>query len=335
VHATLTQFIQSAGGWAPLLCLALFLAASLLMIWRLEAMSARGMEGTVLGTLFMPYCSGLGNLLFAFVLGRTGGNSREVMTNCLVNNVTNMTLLIGLPALIWGLSLVGERPKARKAKGKPADDKPRRNRFALLLTMLAVLFFVGVTWLLGGDGVINRTDGLVLVASFLFWQTFHVFEVLKQSGPKGRSGGLVFFVDLTLLVVGAYGVFASIDWLVKWLEAQRGGFFSAQNLGWLTGWLMVLPNALLALYYGMKRRAEVVYSSQIGDGHICIPLCIGIFAVFRPIPMPEFFGLGVSLLLGAVAVHFVFVAILGGMPRWMGALLVASYGVFVWKGLFN
>jgi len=29
---------------------------------------------------------------------------------------------------------------------------------------------------------------------------------------------------------------------------------------------MVLPNALLAFYYGAKRRADIVYASQVGDG---------------------------------------------------------------------
>jgi len=34
----------------------LFLAASFLMIWRMEALLAHGLEGTALGTLVMPYC---------------------------------------------------------------------------------------------------------------------------------------------------------------------------------------------------------------------------------------------------------------------------------------
>ena len=53
--------------------LGLFIAASLLMTWRLEVMTTRGVEGTVLGTLVMPYCSGMGNLIFAFVMGAKGG----------------------------------------------------------------------------------------------------------------------------------------------------------------------------------------------------------------------------------------------------------------------
>jgi len=312
------------------MCLALFLAGSFVMIWRLESMSDAGVEGTVLGTLVMPYCSGLGNLIFAYVLGRSGGDSREVMTNCLVNNVTNMTLLIGLPAVIWGLSL--EPKRSAKKKNKNGGDVHRVNRLSLLLTMIAVLFFTGAAWALGRDGKLEFADGLVLVGLFLFWQTFHVFEVLKSNVRQKRSFSFLLLFDLALLLAGAYTVYVSTDWLVNWVQSLRTGFVSAENLGWLSGWLMVLPNALLALYYAAKRRAEVVYSSQIGDGHICIPLCIGVFALFRSIPIPDFFQLGVWILLGAVAVHFFFIGVFGRLPRVLGALLLVSYGVFVWKG---
>src|ERR1035437_6876912 len=91
------HWIEAHGHSAPWWFLVLFLAASSLMIWRLEAMSARGFESTIVGTLVMPYCSGMGNLIFAFILGRNGGSGADVMTNSLVNNVTNMTLIPGLP----------------------------------------------------------------------------------------------------------------------------------------------------------------------------------------------------------------------------------------------
>ncbi len=59
--------ISSLGAFAPYACIVLFLLASLLVVWRLETLSGQGVEGTVLGTLFMPFCSGMGNMVFAFV----------------------------------------------------------------------------------------------------------------------------------------------------------------------------------------------------------------------------------------------------------------------------
>ena len=77
----------------------------------------------------------------------------------------------------------------------------------------------------------------------------------------------------------------------------------------------------------------MVYTSQVGDGHICIPLCIGIFALCRPIDTPAFFQTGLVILLVAAAFHFLMVALFGKLPRLTGWLLVAAYGVFLYQGL--
>ena len=105
------HWIEAEGIWTPWLFLALFLVTSFGMLWRLEAMSAQGFENTALGTLIMPYCSGLGNLIFAFILGRDGGSGADVMTNSLVNNVTDMTLVLGLPTIIWGIRILPSKKK--------------------------------------------------------------------------------------------------------------------------------------------------------------------------------------------------------------------------------
>ncbi len=316
--------------------LALFLAASLLMIWRLEALLKHGLEGTALGTLVMPYCSGMGNLLFVGIMAARKGPPPEVLTNCLVNNVTNLTLVLGLPAIVWGLDLRGERAAGKKAGARGASGEAARklDRLALLMTLAAVLFFSGVTWALGEDGRLDSHDGLVLVGLFLFWQCFQVFDVLKNNVRERRTFGGMFYLDLGVVLVGAYALYVSIDWLVAWLSGQRGEFVGAQNLGWLSGWLMVLPNALLAFYYAAKRRADIAYSSQIGDGHICIPLCVGLAAMIQPVAVPAFFEKGLVLLIGAAVVHGACV-VAGGVPRWMGWVLGAAYAWFVVAGLMG
>jgi len=304
------------------------------MIWRLEAMSADGFEGTVLGTLIMPYCSGIGNLIFAFLIAQQHGPGEEVMTNALVNNVTNLTLLIGLPALLWQAKSAAPAKGKSKKDGRAANSNP--HRFSILFTLLAVLFFTGAVWALGRDGKLTFNDGLVLVGLFLFWQCFHVFEVLQGHVGSGKSPGWPVALNLALLGVGAYASYLSIDWLVTWLSNLKGGgFVSAKHLGWLSGWMMVLPNAILALYYGWRRKPEVVYTSQVGDGHICLPLCVGIFALYRPLPLPAMFPIAVYLIAGATVLHLVFIATFGKLPRLAGLVLVAAYGYFLKTGLLK
>lgn len=323
----------------PLTYLGIFLGVSLLMLWRLEAMLDSGLEGTALGTLLLPYCSGLGNLVFVALMLPKFGGGPEVLTNCLVNNVTNLTLLLGLPALAWGLSIMpgaGAKGAAKSAKGGGGGGGDAQiNRLSLLLTLMAVLFFTGAVWLLGRDGKLERTDGIALIGLFLFWQCVQVFDVLKHNVRQRVSFGWRFYLDALVVLACAWFVYETLYWLVAWISAQRHGFISRDNLGWVTGWLLVLPNAILALYWGWRRRADVVYSSQVGDGHICIPLCLGLFALMKPLTVPVF-ALNSLVLLGvAAAIHMLCLLFAGGLPRWVGGGLCAAYGVFLYAGLLS
>jgi len=216
---------------------------------------------------------------------------------------------------------------------KTAARTHRINRLSLLLTTVAVFFFTGVLWALGRDGTLDFGDGLVLIGIFLFWQCFHIIDVLKNNVIKNRSLHWTLLVDLGLLVVGTVGLYLSVDWLVEWVSKIEAGFISREHIGWLSGWLMVLPNALLALYYGWRNRPDIVYSSQLGDGHICIPLCVGIFCLFNKIHIPSFFEAGIAIILGAAALHFFFIAAIGRLPRWVGWILLILYSAFVYTGL--
>lgn len=311
----------------PLALLAVFVTASLMMIWRLHAMEGKGFEGTVLGTLIMPYCSGFANLVFAYVMGSSGGGL--VIENCLVNNATNLTLILGLSALFGSAAALQNRKQKKHA------EFLRINRLNLLFTLIALFLFTGTLWALAKDGVLDFYDGLVLVGLFLFWQILHVFEVLKDNIRKNKAFHWSIAIDIALLAACAYGIYFAVDHLVAWVVHTDNPIFSPSRLGWFSGMLMVLPNAFIALYYARIGRQDIVLSSQIGDSHICIPMCIGLFAVFNPIAVPGFFQLGAFIILGAGAVNFLSIALIGRVPRLAGAGLLAGYALFLYKGLLH
>jgi cation:H+ antiporter len=313
----------------PLALLLLFVLASLLMIWRLHAIERKGFEGTVLGTLIMPYCSGAANLIFAFLMSRGNGNGRLVIENSLVNNVTNLTLILGLAALLSSASAAPAGARTPRGGG----EQQRINRLELLFTLIALYLFTGTAWALAKDGTLSFYDGLVLVGLFAFWQVLHVFEVLKNNVRKNRSLHWSIIIDLLLIAACAWGIYQSVDRLVGWVEGGGGGIFRSEQLGWISGVLMVLPNAFLALYYARAGRQDIVVSSQIGDGHICIPMCIGLFALFETIQVPAFFETGVIIILGAGAAHFLSMLLFGRLPRLLGVALLGAYGVFIYRGL--
>ena len=323
----INQMISSLGMFAPFACLGLFIMASLLVVWRLEVLAGQGVEGTVLGTIFMPFCSGMGNIVFALVLAMNMGDGNDVLVNCLFNNVANLTLLIGVPVLIWSMASIPRK------KNQKAVREFRMGRLSLSLNLVAAFFFSLFTWLLAADGVLSRTDGFVLLALFVFWQCFHIYDVKKTNLLKKKTYPKTLVFEVGLLLLGAFAVFVSTSWLVQWFQSLESELLPPHLLGWASGVLMVLPNALLAFYYAAKDRMDVVYTSQSGDAHICIPLCIGIFAAFRAIPSGDFLERSLLILMGLCAIHLLFVATMGRLPRVLAALFVAAFGVFLWVGL--
>lgn len=317
----------------PIALLALFLVASCIMIWRLQVMEHKGFEGTVLGTLIMPYCSGFANLVFAYVMSRSANNGGLVMENCLVNNVTNLTLILGFAA-IFGAS-TDDKKRSVRNKVKPSTALQRISGLNVLFSLIALFLFTGTLWALAKDGVIDFYDGLVLIALFVFWQVLHVFEILKEKVRKNKTLQWSILFDLIAIAVSAYGIYYSTDHLVTWVSEAGGQYVGFANLGWMSGLLMVLPNALIALYYARRGRQDIVLSSQIGDGHICIPMCIGLFAVFNTIQIPHAFQTGIYVILGAAALHFLSVAFFRRVPRALGFGLLGGYAFFFYKGMLH
>ena len=292
----------------------------MIILWRLELMAHRGVEGTVLGTLFMPYFSGLGNLIFVMVVLQQNGPAEEVAINAWTNNLTNLCLLLALPALIFGITL------APKSQAKQIKRESNIHRLSLVLTLVAMIFFTLAVWALGQDGEIDHFDGYALVGLFLFWQCFHIYEVLKENTQSGKSWHPMIVVDVGLILLGSLLTLFAVDGLVDKILQTNDGFLSSSQLGLLTGWLMVLPNAVLAFYYAGKQQGSVVYSSQVGDGHICIPLCIGLFAIFRPMPLSDLMARGLLLIVAVACVHLLCVVLFKRIPYLIAITLIAIYG---------
>jgi hypothetical protein len=86
-----------------------------------------------------------------------------VLTTGLVNNVTRLTIILGLPTLVSGRYPGPENtPAKRPAKAKTKvlstpyrDTEHPLNRLVFLLALAAVPFFSGVTWALGADGQLD------------------------------------------------------------------------------------------------------------------------------------------------------------------------------------
>ena len=78
---------------------------------------------------------------------------------------------------------------------------------------------------------------------------------------------------------------------------------------------------------------DVIYTSQSGDAHICIPLCIGLFAATRSIPTGAFLQQSLLILMGLCAAHLLCVILTGRLPRLFAGLFIAVFIWFLWTGM--
>jgi cation:H+ antiporter len=62
-------------------------------------------------------------------------------------------------------------------------------------------------------------------------------------------------------------------------------------------------------------------------------MAVGLFALFDPITVPAYFNTGIAIILGAAAVYFLLIAVLGRLQRFLGFGFLGAYAVFAFQGI--
>ena len=320
-----TEIAEFAGDWTPWALLALYTLSTALILWRLHAMAQRGRSSAVLSAGLLPYATGWGNLCLVWLLLRIDGPTEAIPLNLWTNNLTSLSLMLALPALIWGLKLIPDSQSKKSSPASPAVRGP------LILNCISFILFSLATWQLGQDGEINRNEGFALLGLFALWQCLQIFQTLKQTPAASTASIPLNVLDGLLILLGGFISLLAVDGILTTLMAQETGFFSIQQLGLLTGALMLLPNAMLAWHYARQQRADAVYYSQLSDAHICMPLCLALCAIFQPLALPTFLLDGLRFLAALALVHLLCLQLLKELPKLVaaGLLAVYAYALFI------
>jgi len=324
----------------PFHYLVIFCLVQYVLINRLNSLENRGFEGTEIGTLVMPYCSGVANIIFVYVVAESSLSGVAIIENCVVNNVTNLTFILGMTTFIYPITIVSRSiQKSKSVKKRLLNQrkviKTKIDQVNLTATTVTLLFFTCVLWALSKDRVLNEMDGLVLLSMFLFFQVHQVLDARKKGLRINRNviTKKYLLVNFMILAMCAYISYLALDELTGWFSQFSEAHFDKNYLGWVSGVLMVIPNALLAVYYAKIDKGEIAYSSQIGDCHICIPLCIALFTFYRDIHIPDFFNTGIMILMLAGVLHLLLIFFRGRLTRPVGLLLITGYIYFLYTGL--
>ena len=251
------------------------------------------------------------------------GNSGIGIGNAVGSNIANMTLVLGVAALITPLSV--------------RSQTLNREFPLMLLVMLAALLLI---W----DGVLSRLDGLLLLAgmTMLVFLTIHLARSARPDDPLEAE----FAAEVPIAVSGEQNGWLLLSGLVLLLISSRllvwGAVGIAQTFGvsdLLIGLTIVavgtsLPELAASVTAARKGEHDIAVGTVIGSNLFNILAVLGIVGVVGPggfdeavltRDFPLMIGLAVALYLMSRGLRK---PGYGSIERWAGGMLVAMFAAY-------
>jgi cation:H+ antiporter len=252
--------------------------------------------------------------------------------NVVGSNIANVGLIVGLAALVRPLSvhvtvILREIPM-------------------MLLASTVVLVMSFQSRLEGAADVFRRSDGLILLLLFGVFLYYTTLDALRQRGSAAiarevediAEEGLAAGRGRSLLLtgLGLVGLIAGGELTVRSAVAIALALGISKAVIGLTIIAVgtSLPELVTSVMAARRGQSDLAMGNVVGSNIFNLLLVLGLTATVRPIPVPE--GGHVDLLMmTALAAALLPLSIRSRrMPRWSGALLLASYALYLlWRGL--
>jgi cation:H+ antiporter len=230
--------------------------------------------------------------------------------DALGSNVVNVALILAIVLLISGIQ-------------SPRDSIKRDFPVALLVPVI-----IGVLFL---DGVLSRIDGLLLLGMFLAWLIAVIIEARKQRSAaekvlgerRGWLAAILCIIGLVLLVAAGRLIVAG----------AKGIAISLGISEFVTGAIIVavgtsVPELATTIVAKLRGHDEVgigtILGSNIFNGLLIVPVA----AIICPISV-DWRKVAVALVVGLLAVVFIFPTRRGFIERRRGVLLLVLYAVYL------
>jgi cation:H+ antiporter len=253
------------------------------------------------------------------------GKPDIAVANVVGSNIFNITVIIGLCALIRPVAIIGNTIKL---------EYP----VLALVTMLAVV--------IAQDGAINRLDATLCMAIYVGFTAYLVGLVREQvtaaearemkaeveeltpapSLPRVWSSLAFVAMGIILLAIGAQLTVTGAVQLARllgWSERVIGLTIVAAGTG--------LPEVVASLVSSVRGRSDVAIANVIGSNLFNILGILGLSAMIEPLPVHSaLFTNDFWWMLGTTLILFPFMFTGRLLNRWEGCILLIAYGVYLW-----
>jgi cation:H+ antiporter len=237
------------------------------------------------------------------------GQPAIAIGNVLGSNIANILLILGISAVIAPLMI-------------PIRKIWRDLGFMLLAT--------ATIWVMLLDGDVSRLDGIILLAGLAVFIAVAFLtgsaepEAAEGSAPLWLSGAQT-LAGLVVLVIGARLLVDSATDIARTFgisEAVIGLTIVAVGTS--------LPELATSVVAAMRKQTEIAVGNIVGSNVFNIFGILGVTALIAPIPAEaRFVSIDMYWVAGTAIGLSVIAAVLGGLPRLAGALLLAGYAGYI------
>lgn len=239
------------------------------------------------------------------------GNTGIAIGNVIGSNIANLGLVLGLTVFI-----------------RPMLVESKRFRLSWWVMLLSALMFIGFSY----DGILDRTDGLFLIAGLLVFITLTIRYRESGCADEASEESVKAKMIPVYFLIGAAGLYFGSELLVD------NAVIIAKSLGvseFIIGITIVslgtsLPELVTSIMAILKGQSSISIGNLIGSNIFNVFAVLGITSMVKPMAAGAFlfqfdlpFMLGITLLMG------VFLFWGKKLSRVEGGLLLSAYFIYV------
>lgn len=252
------------------------------------------------------------------IIAALEGNPGVSLGNIIGSNILNITLVVGVAAMINPLKVESETIRKEIPFTFLAS--------VVLLVVISDVMLQGVS-----ENLITRGDGFIILLFFAIF-LYYIFEVARNSRERTKNedkkeGTTSWTKNIFLTIGGLAGIIVGGDLIVKNAMQVALSYGMSETLVGLTIIAIgtSLPELITSITAALKKESEIALGNIVGSNIFNILFVLGTTSVIHPLSVDGKIFVDIAILIGLTAVLFFFSRTNFKIGKLEGAFLVLAY----------
>lgn len=256
------------------------------------------------------------------ILAALNGNADVALGNVIGSNIFNITLVVGITAIINPLQVESETIR-------------KEIPFTLLASTALMIFISDRVLEDVSKDIVTRGDGLILLLIFAVFM-YYLFEVARKSrtntpGEDVKTSGSIWTKQILITLAGLAAIIFGGDLVV------RSSTEIAVSLGMsetLVGLTIVavgtsLPELVTSITAAIKKQSEIALGNIVGSNIFNILFVLGAAATITPLGVDPKIVVDITIMILLTIVLLAFSRTHYAVGKYEGSFLAAAYIIYL------